>query len=162
VIHEYRFYAIAFIAIHNSVAEQRWSKVVFIAGYLIASNDMNKQQQLAKKVEPFVESSEPILGPDTVTNMMNDVYKKVHGTAIPEAVLQNYKNDFKMYDFNAYAFQKKIDDEYKMKQMTLVQNVFAKVLHRDPTKAEYDKYANMYINKQITSPEQLEELLSSQ
>lgn len=140
--------------------------VVFLAGYLLAINDTSKK--LTKGLTEGFDATEVVIkrddnesDPRMIINRIDAVYKEVNGTNMPADKLRELVQTYDLKTYSDEAYRKMLMSELKSDHTMTVKNAFAQVLNRMPTPFELEKYVNLFMEKNLTTPEQLEALLSS-
>lgn len=137
--------------------------VVFLAGYLLAINDVSKKQKEGFDATEVVLRQADVYeeDPNMIVNRIDSVYKDVYGTNMPADKLRDVVQTYDLKTYSDEAYRKMLLNDLRSDHVLTVKNTFGTVLNRLPTSIELEKYVKLFMEKNLTSAEQLEALLSS-
>jgi hypothetical protein len=137
--------------------------VTFIAGYLILTNSRYKLQEYFEEEATNSTSAQAnIINPnDPVDQQIRALYQKVYFEEIPPEELARYTAELNQDNFDADSFCRNLTIERTSAVQDMINEVFMKVLKRPATPDEMDKYLDLYMSGQLTSPNDLVRILSN-
>jgi hypothetical protein len=142
--------------------------VVFLAGYLIATNDESKK--IRPRVEHFVDGDGEFLALDPtptpvpatseeaqrVLAKIDKVYRDVYNEPVPADKMSLYYKSLGATDFDEGAFRRRVSFERKAEFELLVKQVYEEVLKRPPTPSELTKYIDLYVRNDMRTAQDLQ------